>query len=372
LAEDLKLFENINGDNLSKVGQGFKDLASGLLGFAKVTEEDLVKASRAAAAGAALAKNVPVTTTTTAPSAPSAPSTTSTSPTADMSAYKSRAGVGREGSSSPSSSPMSPTKDSQSGDEPSEELISNIKRLEGFEAKAKWDYKQYSNGYGTKALSENEVIDEKEADRRLRAVVKETRDKVVAYGKKHNYSFNSSQIDSLTSFAYNLGPGILDKVTGGGKRTIQEIAEAIPKYNKVTKNGELVVEPGLDKRRNIELAMFNANPSSGATTTLASASPPSGGKTLASESTSMSDQRMGGKTASMQPSTSSSGTVLASASTTMSDQRMAAMAPSGGNTVINNKPVNVASNAPSSGGKTASTYDNELFQTLVGFQSMSA
>ena len=43
LAQDLKLFENINGDNLSKVGQGFKDLASGLLGFAKVTPEDLEK-----------------------------------------------------------------------------------------------------------------------------------------------------------------------------------------------------------------------------------------------------------------------------------------------------------------------------------------
>ena len=71
----------------------------------------------------------------------------------------------------------------------------------------------------------------------------------------------------------------------------------------------------------------------------------------------------------MQPSTPSSGVTLASASTSMSDQRMAAMAPSGGNTIINNKPVNVASNAPSSGGKTASTYDNELFQTLVGFQT---
>ena len=100
LAEDLKLFQNINGDNLSKVGQGFKDLASGLLGFAKITEEDLAKASRAAAAAASLAKNVSVTTTAT-PSAPSAPSTTSTSPTADMSAYRSRAGVGRDTSSSP-------------------------------------------------------------------------------------------------------------------------------------------------------------------------------------------------------------------------------------------------------------------------------
>jgi hypothetical protein len=52
LAEDLKLFQNINGDNLSKVGQGFKDLASGLLGFAKVTDEDLARAKKAVEAGA--------------------------------------------------------------------------------------------------------------------------------------------------------------------------------------------------------------------------------------------------------------------------------------------------------------------------------
>ena len=327
LSEDLKLFQNINGDNLSKVGQGFKDLASGLLGFAKVTEEDLVKASRAAAAGAALAKNVP-----TAPSAPSAPNTPFpiTSPTK-------KGGMSSSRLFNQTKPSTSPTKDNQSGDEPSEELISNIKKLEGFSAKAFWDHKQYSIGYGTKANSKDEVIGEKEADRRLRETVKQTRNKVVDYGKKYNYGFNSSQIDSLTSFAYNLGPGILDQVTDKGKRSIGEIAAAIPKYNKASGK----VNKGLEKRRNIELAMFNANPSSGATTSLASSS-------------------------------SSSGMVLASASTAMSDQRMAAMAPSGGNTIINNKPVNVASNAPSSGGKTASTYDNELFQTLVGYQSMSA
>jgi len=56
LAEDLKLFENINGDNLSKVGQGFKDLASGLLGFAKITPEDLEKAVTAAGVAARLNK----------------------------------------------------------------------------------------------------------------------------------------------------------------------------------------------------------------------------------------------------------------------------------------------------------------------------
>jgi hypothetical protein len=44
LASDLTLFQNINGDNLSKIGQGFKDLASGLLGFASLKDEDLQSA----------------------------------------------------------------------------------------------------------------------------------------------------------------------------------------------------------------------------------------------------------------------------------------------------------------------------------------
>lgn len=75
---------------------------------------------------------------------------------------------------------------------------------------------------------------------------------------------------------------------------------------------------------------------------------------------------------SVTPSSPSSGSVVASASTSVSDGKMAAMAPSSGNTVINNKPTTVASNKPSSGGKTASTYDNEIFQSLVGYQSGTA
>ena len=68
----------------------------------------------------------------------------------------------------------------------------------------------------------------------------------------------------------------------------------------------------------------------------------------------------------------SSGSAVASASTSVADGKMAAMTPSGGNTNVTNKPTNVASNAPSSGGKASTAYDNELFQTLVGYQSVSA
>ena len=46
-------------------------------------------------------------------------------------------------------------------------LVNFIKKEEGFTAKAKWDYKQYSIGYGTKANSATEVITEPEAAARL-------------------------------------------------------------------------------------------------------------------------------------------------------------------------------------------------------------
>jgi GH24 family phage-related lysozyme (muramidase) len=44
-----------------------------------------------------------------------------------------------------------------------------VKEQEGFEPKAKWDYKQYTNGYGTKALSPTETIDQATAETRLRS-----------------------------------------------------------------------------------------------------------------------------------------------------------------------------------------------------------
>jgi GH24 family phage-related lysozyme (muramidase) len=72
------------------------------------------------------------------------------------------------------------------------------------------------------------------------------------------------------------------------------------------------------------------------------------------------------------PPSPSSGTAVASTSTSVADGKMAAMTPTGGNTNVTNKPTNVASNTPSSSGKASTAYDNELFQTLVGLQSLSA
>jgi hypothetical protein len=77
-------------------------------------------------------------------------------------------------------------------------------------------------------------------------------------------------------------------------------------------------------------------------------------------------------TPSAAPPSPSSGTAVASTSTSVADGKMAAMTPSGGNTNVINKPTTVASNESSPGGKASTAYDNELFQTLVGLQSLSA
>lgn len=43
-----------------------------------------------------------------------------------------------------------------------------IKRFEGYTSRPKWDFKQWSNGYGTRASGPNDIIDEQEAQRRFK------------------------------------------------------------------------------------------------------------------------------------------------------------------------------------------------------------
>jgi GH24 family phage-related lysozyme (muramidase) len=137
---------------------------------------------------------------------------------------------------------------------PSDELIEFIKRKEGFKSKAFWDYKQYTNGYGTKANSRNEVIDKAEADRRLREKAQTFYDIVVKFDRDHKYGFNDNQRDALTSFVFNGGPGWLNQVSANGKRSKEQIAQAMLNYT----NAGSKQLPGLVRRRREEVAMFNA------------------------------------------------------------------------------------------------------------------
>ena len=71
---------------------------------------------------------------------------------------------------------------------------------------------------------------------------------------------NQNQIDSLTSFSYNIGPNafaastLLRKLNQGASK--QEVAAEFAKWNKVTINGEKVVSNGLVRRRKMESDLF--------------------------------------------------------------------------------------------------------------------
>ena len=149
----------------------------------------------------------------------------------------------------------------------SERLLNYIKSTEGFEATAKWDKKQWSNGYGTKAkfptggqsdTGPKETVDKATAEARMTNYLQSAVSRVIAYGKEKGYKWGQGQIDALTSFSYNAGIGALDQLTDGGKRSNEEIAAKILEYNKAKNNntGEREVVAGLTRRRQEELAMF--------------------------------------------------------------------------------------------------------------------
>jgi len=217
----------------------------------------------------------------------------------------SSAGGGRGSQGGPTAEQLSPTPVSSDG--LSDNLVNYVKKKEGFRAKAFWDHKQWSIGYGTKANSEDEVITEQEADSRLRDRLKKDVDFVDNFAKKNKYDWNQGQKDALTSFVYNLGTGSLKTLTDDGRRSNEQIGQKILEYNKASN----VVNAGLVARRNEESVMFAGYSPS--------VTPPS--STMAS--------------ASQIPPKPSTGSALTTASV-----QVASASQAGGITVINNNTTN--------------------------------
>ena len=129
-----------------------------------------------------------------------------------------------------------------------------VKRFEGkFQAKAFWDNKQYSIGFGTKA-DEGETITLAQAEKALAKELAGHAKKVDSYDKIYNWTPNERS--ALISFTFNLGNKGLDDLTNKGKRTKQEIAEKILLYNKETVNKKKQFSKGLDNRRKAEQKLF--------------------------------------------------------------------------------------------------------------------
>ena len=123
-----------------------------------------------------------------------------------------------------------------------------IKRFEGLYLKSYLcPAGKLTIGYGhTKGVKPYEEINELQAEIFLREDLQEVETAL----NRLELPINQNQYDALVSFAFNLGK--LDQLTDFGTRTIDEIADAIPNYNKA---GGVVVS-GLVKRRRVERMVF--------------------------------------------------------------------------------------------------------------------
>jgi GH24 family phage-related lysozyme (muramidase) len=131
-------------------------------------------------------------------------------------------------------------------------LVAFVKKQEGFSTKAYWDYKQYSIGYGTKANSPTEVIDEAEATRRLTTeinIAEQAVEKVAANAPK-------GVKQALTDLTYNAGAGW----------ETQELGALIKAGNYIEAKAHLLqynhaggqVLAGLTARREAEASWFDS------------------------------------------------------------------------------------------------------------------
>ena len=130
------------------------------------------------------------------------------------------------------------------------DLLSAVKSFEGFSAEAKWDYAQYSNGYGTRARSPGEVIDSKEAEFRLVLELKTAAQAV----EKFAPSLDKGTKAALTSLTYNAGTRWMSDGLGQAiQRGDFDAARSIfVEYNKA--GGKVL--PGLVARRQAEVQWF--------------------------------------------------------------------------------------------------------------------
>ena len=137
------------------------------------------------------------------------------------------------------------------------ELAEYMRAEEKFTPKAFWDFKQWTNGYGTKARHKTEVIDTKEAMKRFKDGLRWRYNKVKRFAK----GLPESVVLALTDLTYNSGGGWMN--SGLGKLVKAKDTEGIKKklmeYTKVTvkdKNGKPYKKTlqGLVKRRYDEVS----------------------------------------------------------------------------------------------------------------------
>jgi GH24 family phage-related lysozyme (muramidase) len=135
-----------------------------------------------------------------------------------------------------------------------EDLISVVKKLEGFKAYAFKDHKQISIGYGTKAKSITDTITESQAHSALVTELRQSAMSIDKAASDNGWELTKAQRNALISFDFNTGAGA--RILSSTK-TIDDLKAKMVQYNKVAVNGKKEPSKGLVRRRKIEIAILS-------------------------------------------------------------------------------------------------------------------
>ena len=129
-----------------------------------------------------------------------------------------------------------------------------IKKFEGYTPRAVWDYKQNSNGYGTRARYLGEVIDRDTADQRVSSGLGGASQIVDRFAPDAPDGVKAA----LTSLTYNAGDKWTESGLGAAVRAgdWDGAKNRFVQYNRAGGS----VNPGLVNRRNAEAKWFDGAP----------------------------------------------------------------------------------------------------------------
>ena len=88
-----------------------------------------------------------------------------------------------------------------------ERLLKQLKADEGFVAKAYWDKKQWSYGYGCRAPGKGATITEAEASKLIEAHMNDAIGHFERIFKGHTDKFNDVRAECFVNLIFNMGPG---------------------------------------------------------------------------------------------------------------------------------------------------------------------
>lgn len=125
-------------------------------------------------------------------------------------------------------------------------FLDQIKKFEGYTDRAKWDYQQFTNGYGTKARFLGESINKEEAEIRFRDEISVAYDFVNRVAPQADAGTKAA----LTSLTFNAGTKWASSGLGAALRRgdIDGVRELFVQYDKA--GGQRL--EGLTRRRHVE------------------------------------------------------------------------------------------------------------------------